>query len=608
MKNIKKILALVIALTMIVGTMSTVFGAAGDASSDTTISVTDLTVGDIVTPYQIIEWKDNTGWAFTSAFSSLTADDLKEILGTPAKAAVGTEGQPGYEPAQAAVPGKITQAMANKIAALATGGTADAALTTTTWSKGTAESPIAPGLYMVAVAAKESGVVYNPAFVGADFDGENTTNTISIGASYSDTAVAKKTTITTLKTVNENEDSAEIKAAKASLVGDIVSFNITTTIPVFLDSYKNPSFKLTDEVSTGMELVVDADHPITVVYGDKTATYNGTTLDPGGQTEVTGDGGVKTQVNNVDIKKDSNTKYTVDFASAYLDGNATAVNVTVTYSAKITTDAPLNINREDNEVTVEYSNGPNNEKGVEKDLTNHYTFSIGASVVGKSGKKGYEAVKVGVDKEGNELTELTEKTLDNGDDTDTARSLAGALFGLYKTQAAAEAGKLPEDAENGLVVNKNYPDGATFTTGDDGIITFTGLDAGTYYLKELDAPTGYIKDNGVHTVVIDATYEEKNITETVSGMEVKYQTSVLKDYTVTIDGHATKYEFNNEGATIADPVIKDITTDEARIKNTKGTELPSTGGVGTTMMYMFGAIFVMFAGVLLVSKRRMSVR
>ena len=581
----KKILALVLAALMLVAMAVPAFAAAGDATSDATISVTGLTVGDVVTPYQIIHWVDGSGWAFTSAFESLGADALTEILGTPAKAAVGTEGDPGYQPAQAAVPGKITQTMANRIAALATGGTADAALTETTWSKA---NPAA-GLYMIAIAAKESGVVYNPAFVGADFNGTNTTNTIDISATYSESAVAKKTTITTLKTVDANEDSDEIKAAKASLVGDIVSFKITTTIPVFLDSYKNPSFKLEDEVSAGMELVVDATHPISVKYGDTTATNNGTS---------TGD-------DNVTITKNSDIKYTAEFATAYLDANATAVAVEVTYYAKITNAATFNVNRDDNTVTVTYSNGPNEEKGVEKDVTNHYTFSIGASIVGKQGKKGYEAVKVGVDKEGNELTELTEVTLDNGDDTDTARSLAGALFGLYTSQDAATAGKTTGE-DSGLVVNENYPDGATFTTLNDGIITFTGLDAGTYYLKELDAPDGYIKDTDVHEVVIAATYEEKKITETVGGMEVKYQTSVLKDYTVTIDGHATKYEFNNEGATLTDPVIKDITTDEDRIKNTKGVELPSTGGMGTTILYVAGSILVLAAGILLVTKRRMN--
>lgn len=557
MKKTKRIFAILMSLAMIL-TMSiamsaTAFAAAGDRTSDDTISVTDLKAGDQVTAYQVIEWKDGEGWVFKAPFNSLTANDLKEIIGTPAT---------GTTPK---VEGKITQAMANKIAALASGGTAEA-VSGTSWSK----SNPAPGLYMVAIAAKESGVVYNPAFVGADFESGNTTNTISITATYSDTAVAKKSTITTLKTVDANEDSDEIKAAKASMVGDIVSFKITTTIPVFLDSYKNPSFKLTDQISDGMELVVDADHPITVKYGTATAQNDGTT---------TGD-------SNVTITKNSSTKYTAEFAKNYLDANAVAVDVEVTYFAKITNDATFNVNRDDNTVTVEYSNGPNEEKGVEKDVTNHYTFSIGANIIGKQGKKGYEAVKVGVDENGNELTELTEVTLDNGDDTDTARALAGATFELYRKSDNKKIGE--------------------FTTEADGIITFEGLDADEYYLKETKAPDGYIMTSQEQiSVVISANYEKKEITEDVNGMEVKYETSVLKDYTVTINGHATKYTFNNEGETLVDPVINDITTDEARIANTKGQPLPSTGGIGTIIFYTLGTLLVVGCGVVLVSRRRM---
>ena len=571
----KKLLSLVLALCMVL-MLGAAFAADGDRTSDATISVTGLTVGDVVTPYQVVEWVPGSGWAFTSAFSSLTAEDLKAIVGSPAIADDPTTTD--VNEATAAVPGAITQALADKIAALATGGTAEDPLTTNTWEKNVASNP---GLYMVVITAKESGVIYNPAFVAADFNSGNTTNTIAISASYSDTAVAKKSTITTLKTVAEAED--KINAAKASMVGDIVSFTVTTQIPVFLDSYKNPYFKLTDTVSAGMELVVDDSHPITIKYGTQTTT-------------ATDD--------NVTITKVDNSTWNAVFAKAYLQANATAADVTATYYARITNAASFNVNRDKNTVTVEYSNGPNDEKGIQKDITNHYTFSIGASVIGKQNKKGYEAVKVGVDRDGNELTSLTEVTLDNGDDTDTAHSLAGALFGLYTTEAAATAGKGANEADNGLVVNKNYPNGATFTTVADGIITFTGLDAGTYYLKELSAPDGYIKDNNVHTVIITAEYEKKSYTETISGMSVTYETSVLKDYTVTIDGHATTYNFNNEGLTDIDPVIKDITTDEDRIKNIQGVELPSTGGIGTTIFYVLGGLLVVGAAVILVARRK----
>ena len=45
-----------------------------------------------------------------------------------------------------------------------------------------------------------------------------------------------------------------------------------------------------------------------------------------------------------------------------------------------------------------------------------------------------------------------------------------------------------------------------------------------------------------------------------------------------------------------------------QITNKSGTELPSTGGTGTTIFYVLGSILVVAAGVLLVTKKRMSDR
>ena len=40
--------------------------------------------------------------------------------------------------------------------------------------------------------------------------------------------------------------------------------------------------------------------------------------------------------------------------------------------------------------------------------------------------------------------------------------------------------------------------------------------------------------------------------------------------------------------------------------NETGTELPSTGGMGTTILYVGGSILVILAAVLLITKRRMN--
>lgn len=42
------------------------------------------------------------------------------------------------------------------------------------------------------------------------------------------------------------------------------------------------------------------------------------------------------------------------------------------------------------------------------------------------------------------------------------------------------------------------------------------------------------------------------------------------------------------------------------VVNRRGAELPSTGGIGTTIFYVIGAILVIGAGILLVTRRRMS--
>ena len=59
---------------------------------------------------------------------------------------------------------------------------------------------------------------------------------------------------------------------------------------------------------------------------------------------------------------------------------------------------------------------------------------------------------------------------------------------------------------------------------------------------------------------------------------------------------------NGKVKVIKDGALTDVT--QVEVENKTGTVLPSTGGAGTTMIYLVGAILVLGSGVVLVTKRR----
>lgn len=74
-------------------------------------------------------------------------------------------------------------------------------------------------------------------------------------------------------------------------------------------------------------------------------------------------------------------------------------------------------------------------------------------------------------------------------------------------------------------------------------------------------------------------------------------------YTVesTVDVDATD---NFENAT--DDIKHENTNIAVKVLNTTGALLPSTGGMGTTLLYTIGAGLIVISGILLITKKRMS--
>ena len=110
--------------------------------------------------------------------------------------------------------------------------------------------------------------------------------------------------------------------------------------------------------------------------------------------------------------------------------------------------------------------------------------------------------------------------------------------------------------------------------------TFTGLDDGTYRLSETKTPDGY---NTIDPIIFTITAEHDIESEDPR------LTSLNGD---SATGEIT-FEAASEDGSLTTTVV-----------NKSGAELPETGGMGTTIFYVLGAILVLGAGVLLIARRR----
>lgn len=142
------------------------------------------------------------------------------------------------------------------------------------------------------------------------------------------------------------------------------------------------------------------------------------------------------------------------------------------------------------------------------------------------------------------------------------------------------------------------------TTTSSAVITIKGVEQAVYTITETKAPAGY------NLLIAPFTVEAKKSGPTVT---TKTKTIIYLDadgnVTDEVTTATTEYEtdedsFNNENQTAAGEEKTVPVYQFDPIVNLQGTELPSTGGVGTTLFYAGGAILVLLAGVLLVSKRR----
>lgn len=157
----------------------------------------------------------------------------------------------------------------------------------------------------------------------------------------------------------------------------------------------------------------------------------------------------------------------------------------------------------------------------------------------------------------------------------TEEKLAGATFKLSRDAAGAQVIKLVkvDDTTYRLALPTETDTAVdTVTTGETGELVINGLADGTYYLTETKAPRGY---------------------------------NLLREPVNVTIGHKDANGKLTETSFVADQTETD-TSGVVKVENNAGAELPSTGGIGTTVFYVLGSAMALGAVILLVTKKRMA--
>lgn len=340
-------------------------------------------------------------------------------------------------------------------------------------------------------------------------------------------------------------------------IGESVPFKLIGTLPSAeqFAAYDSYYYEFNDTLDAGFKAPAAGD--FTVKIGDTVVTEDfdiviGNVPGANGKTATS----ISIKPKGNDIKKIM-TDNSIDFSTA-------TPKVTVDYKAVLDDDAVIGLDGNENKVDLKFSNNPN----ATGDGTNN------------TGKTPEDKVIVFT-------YEFDTLKVDSADDT---KKLQGAEFTL-QDKATGKFAKVVNGIFQGWV---NEGEASTLTTDENGLIAIKGMEGGTYIVKETKAPTDYNLPSDPFEITLKATKIMSQDWNTTAS-------DALGEFSATI---ANPLPNTSETATDNAKVSVDGYTATLTVKNTKGAELPETGGIGTKLFYVGGGALVLASAVILISKKR----
>lgn len=366
------------------------------------------------------------------------------------------------------------------------------------------------------------------------------------------TVSPKKDTVTVSKKVQENMDGVNNPASEDNWgtaadynIGDYVKFQLTGSLPTDYADYTSYEYTFHDTADQGLTFVNDTTHPVKVYA-----------VNDNNKVELKQDTLTGYQVLTSDINGETfNVKF-ADLKKAQAEKTGDTVNITsstqivVEYYAQLNENAVLGSDGNQNKVYLQFSNNKYGEGTgkTEKHKVTVFTFKLEVTKYGKTDS----------DKE----------------------ALNGAGFTLYKATKVN-----PADSDYAKV-----GDEVQHTNGN--VFDFTGLDSGYYKIVETTTPKGYNTIDPI-TFTVTATYNSAD------------EPGTLTDLTVTdvkVGGVASAEQTFTVNRGTGEAGTAQIKTDVVDIP---GSKLPSTGGMGTVLLYVAGiAVFVLAGATLVMALRR----